>query len=242
MLEHYDYAQIHDLSLAKDLAELEPVCCSRLKALGIKHFRYGWQHAELPGRVPQDIDIMSCPAAWLDHYKKMGYAEIDPKRAYVRKNSVAAVWGPDLHLGVAPASEHQFWMDSADFGLGYGATIPVPSKFGERASLCVAFSTVRAERDFALNCMPSIEAFAFRLHEVVERLTVRRLSLEVNLTKREVDVVKWAAAGKTAYETGRILAISETTVLFHLNNAKLKFGVTNKHQLIARSLALGVYV
>lgn len=240
MLAHYDYAKIGDLCLAKSIGELEAMCQKTLTVFSIKYFRYGWQHTETISQAPQNITIMSCPTDWVAHYQKMGYGAIDPKSEYVRRNIITAVWKPDLNIVAASASERQFWADSADFALGYGATIPIPSKFGDRAALCVAFSPIQAERDHSLSCMPSIESFAFRLHEIVERLTIQNHLLELNLTKREAEVVKWAAIGKTAYETGRILAISETTVLFHLNNAKRKFGVINKHQLTARALAIGV--
>ena len=240
MLAQYDYAQLADLCLARNLREIEAVCRRTLAAFNVEYFRYGWQHAQTLSRSAQTVTIMSCPSAWVAHYQEMGFATIDPKREYVRHNFITAVWMPESNKHAASSDERQFWADSADFALGYGATIPIPSKFGDRAALCVAFSPVQAERDHALHCIPSIESFAFRLQERVERLTIQQDMLLVNLTRRETEVLQWAAAGKTAYETGRILAISETTVLFHLNNAKRKLGVINKHQLVARALSMGV--
>ena len=240
MLSHYDYAKIGDLYLAKDIGELEAICRTKLNVFGIQYFRYSWQYTEMLSQTPQTIIIMSCPAAWAAHYKNMSYGAIDPRCQHVHRSIITAVWEPDLSMVDVHDRERQFWEDSIDFGMGYGATIPIPSQFGGRASLCIAFSPVQAERDDSLSRMPSIESFAFRLHEIVERLTTKDHLSVLNLTKRETEVVKWAAIGKTAHETGRILAISETTVIFHLNNAKRKFGVITKHQLTARAFAAGV--
>jgi len=44
--------------------------------------------------------------------------------------------------------------------------------------------------------------------------------------------------GKTAWEVGRILGISEQTAARHLNNATQKLGCSNKMQAIVKALRL----
>lgn len=56
------------------------------------------------------------------------------------------------------------------------------------------------------------------------------------LTKREQQCVEWMANGKTAWETARILSISEATVVFHIENAKKKLGATT----LAHAVAIAV--
>ena len=53
-----------------------------------------------------------------------------------------------------------------------------------------------------------------------------------NLTERETEVLLWVMEGKTSWEIGRILSISERTVKFHLSNIYRKFGVTTRAQAI----------
>jgi LuxR family transcriptional regulator len=50
----------------------------------------------------------------------------------------------------------------------------------------------------------------------------------IKLTEREVEVLRWAADGKTASESAQILSISERTVIFHIDNALRKLGAVNK--------------
>ena len=47
----------------------------------------------------------------------------------------------------------------------------------------------------------------------------------VQLTAREHEVLEWAALGKSAWETSRILGRTEAAVNFHLCNIRRKFGV-----------------
>jgi LuxR family transcriptional regulator len=49
-----------------------------------------------------------------------------------------------------------------------------------------------------------------------------------HLSPREIDVLKLAADGKTAYESARILNLSARTINFHIQEAIKKFGVNNK--------------
>jgi LuxR family quorum sensing-dependent transcriptional regulator len=59
------------------------------------------------------------------------------------------------------------------------------------------------------------------------------------LTRRERDVMAYVAEGKTDWEIGVILSLSETTARFHVDNARRKLGAVNRAHAVARYLALG---
>nr|WP_246623203.1 helix-turn-helix transcriptional regulator [Sphingomonas colocasiae] len=59
------------------------------------------------------------------------------------------------------------------------------------------------------------------------------------LTRREVQCLRWAAAGKTDGEIGIILSLSVSTVRFHLRNAGAKLGATGRAQAIQTAAGLG---
>lgn len=52
------------------------------------------------------------------------------------------------------------------------------------------------------------------------------------LTRREVQCLRWGAAGKTNAEIGIILSMSVSTVRFHLRNAATKLGASSRAQAI----------
>lgn len=60
------------------------------------------------------------------------------------------------------------------------------------------------------------------------------------LTQREVEVLRWAATGKTAPETAHLLDISKDTVNFHMKNCLRKLSVSNKTAAAAKATALGL--
>lgn len=70
----------------------------------------------------------------------------------------------------------------------------------------------------------------------------KRIGALLGLSPREIECVRWSAAGKTAWETSRILNLSEWTVVYHLERAKRKFGLSSKQQMVARAVGLGLVV
>lgn len=60
------------------------------------------------------------------------------------------------------------------------------------------------------------------------------------LSEREIDCMRWAAAGKTSWETAIILGISERTVNFHLRNACCKLQAPNRRAAVAVALYKGI--
>lgn len=62
----------------------------------------------------------------------------------------------------------------------------------------------------------------------------------VHLTARERDALAWVAEGKSDWEIAIILGLSETTVRFHVDNARKKLGAVNRAQAVARLLAMRI--
>jgi|GEM_PF-2918504 len=60
------------------------------------------------------------------------------------------------------------------------------------------------------------------------------------LTKRQIECLYWSAAGKTAWEVGQLLGLSEWTVVYHLERTKKRFGVRRKCEAIGHAVALGL--
>ena len=72
-----------------------------------------------------------------------------------------------------------------------------------------------------------------RLMTLAEPATVD----EVHLTDRERDSLGWVAEGKSDWEIAMILGLAESTVRFHVDNARKKLGAVNRAQAVARLAA-----
>ncbi|MBT4933018.1 MAG: helix-turn-helix transcriptional regulator [Rhodospirillaceae bacterium] len=60
------------------------------------------------------------------------------------------------------------------------------------------------------------------------------------LTSRQLECLTWSAAGKSSFEIGQILEISERGVNWHINNAKKALSSVSRIQAVARAVHLGL--
>ena len=60
------------------------------------------------------------------------------------------------------------------------------------------------------------------------------------LTRKEIECLGWCKEGKTNWEIGEILFISEKTVEFHLRNTMKKLGATNRITAVVAGIKRGL--
>jgi DNA-binding CsgD family transcriptional regulator len=101
----------------------------------------------------------------------------------------------------------------------------------------------REAQDDIIATMDKAQLLTCYLHEAVQHVVLSKGPLplkRISLTEREKECLLWAAEGKTGWEIGNIVNISERTVTFHLQNAAQKMGVVNRQQAISRALSMGL--
>lgn len=60
------------------------------------------------------------------------------------------------------------------------------------------------------------------------------------LTDRELTCLHWAAVGKTSWEMGVILGLTERTINFHIHNACRKLNVHSRQAAITSAFRMGL--
>jgi LuxR family transcriptional regulator, quorum-sensing system regulator BjaR1 len=126
-------------------------------------------------------------------------------------------------------------MRARDFGLNDGFCIPIHY---DDATAAVSIAGERpyldGETKSALHLMGVFAHSRLRaLARPAAAMRTRRLS------EMEAEVLRWAARGKTAWETGQILQLSERTVRWHLEEAQRKLMTKNKTATVALALVNG---
>lgn len=61
------------------------------------------------------------------------------------------------------------------------------------------------------------------------------------LAPREMEVLQWAAHGKTTWETAQLLDLSEATVAFYVRRACSRLGVKSKIHAVAICISYGLF-
>ena len=118
--------------------------------------------------------------------------------------------------------------------------------FAERETLLFGVERAKALPASVINLtrlVADIQLFAVHANEAADRLLISAETVAIarpKLTPREIQALEWTMAGKTAWELGRILSISERTAVLHIANAMRKLGCCSKHQAVLRALKLGI--
>jgi DNA-binding CsgD family transcriptional regulator len=84
------------------------------------------------------------------------------------------------------------------------------------------------------------QVLANYFHQHILRIYGHDAASQILISARELDCLKWVAAGKTAWEASVILGISERTVRFHLNAAREKLNCLTTTQAVAKAVAKAV--
>jgi DNA-binding CsgD family transcriptional regulator len=164
----------------------------------------------------------------------------DPVMQHCRHQSVPIIWDQDTYTRRGLG---ELWEEQARFGYHTGIAMALHLPEGRHFAFGV-------ERDQPLpsdggelqRLVADLQLFAVHAQDAAMRL-LSPLLPQVDLpslTPRELEALRWTMEGKTAWEVGAILGISERTAVLHVNNAMHKLGCTSKHQAVLRALRLGL--
>jgi len=204
------------------------------KILGFEYAAFGLR-MPLPVSNPKFLMANNYSAAWRQRYSQANYLLADPTVMHGLQSVLPVVWNEKL-FSAAPA----FWEDAKGHGLQIGwaqSSIDVHGAIGmltlSRSHDVLTDSELREQ-------MPRMQWLAKMATEGMLRMVAAQRPPEppVRLTSREIEVLRWTADGKTSHEVGQIMAISERTVNFHINNSLLKLGANNKTSGVIKATIL----
>jgi LuxR family quorum-sensing transcriptional regulator LasR len=234
--DHLDH--ILQLNDCTDAAQVSEVLRGLSASLGFEYFQYRGQFSADGVRHTQQA-ISNYPAVWQARYDSQGFAECDPTFLHAATSLRPLAWHDAMF---ANPPQQAMRAEARQYGIVSGITFPIQSKKGEVGLLNFALRRQGATVDRMIKESLPFGAFAATLvHETMGDITRRSYAKPLpKLTEREVDVLKWVAAGKTSWEISRLLNISSHGVVFHVRNILHKFDVTSRHQAVMRAMSFGL--
>ena len=184
--------------------------------------------------------VVSSP--WHAHYIRQKYYEIDPRMQHCARRLMPIPWSIDSTY--QDPRERQMAEEQQDFGVRAGIFAPTHTTDGRFTVICVGLRNVphAAAREVLKHAQPLLPTLGAYAHEALTRIhdaaTQRRVKPAIPLTRRERDCLQWAAVGKTSWEIGQVLHITERTANFHLGNAMTKLGCHSRQHAIVKALGL----
>ncbi len=186
------------------------------------------------------ISIDNTPQAYASNFRDAALMRRDPVMQHCRKQSVPIVWDQQTYTGQGMG---ELWEEQAQFGFNTGIAMALHLPEGRHFVLGVdrdkplPANAVELQRVVA-----DLQLFAVHAQEAALRLLLPEPMQPERpaLTPRELEALHWTMEGKTAWEVGAILGISERTAVLHVNNAMHKLGCVSKHAAVLKALRLGL--
>jgi LuxR family quorum sensing-dependent transcriptional regulator len=177
------------------------------------------------------------PVEWLERYVARNYIEHDPLVTRMRQAPVPMQWREAVE-GTRTDHDTEIVMgEAAEFKLKDGLAFPLVTLDGQ--IVMVSLGGERIEMSGVEFGMISLVA-TYAVGRAMQLLVGAEQVIDhVELTPRERECLKWAAAGKSEWEISQILGISEHTSEKHLLNAKFKLGAVNRVQAVAEAIRRG---
>ena len=175
--------------------------------------------------------LTTFPVEWGDRYVAGRYEYYDPVNIKIVRIKRPFAWDGDTlrQEGYLDGKSRKVFHEGGDFGLREGYTFPIFNTNGYAA--VISYATDRMEDNPKL--LPALQLIALYFHAKYRELSGLDRDRPVpNLTPRERECLRWAGAGKTDWEIGEVLSISEPTVHTHVESAKRKLGVNTRVQAI----------
>ena len=188
----------------------------------------------------QVITVDNTPTAYADTYLDPKIGRRDPVVRHCKRESVPIVWDQSTYLGVGAGD---LWEHQASFGYCTGIAMALHLPDGKHFVFGVDRDRpLPDDPDELQRLVADLQLFAVHAQDAAMRILVppEYQPERPKLTPRELEALRWTMEGKTAWEVGAVLGISERTAVLHINNAMHKLGCVNKHQAVLKALRLGL--
>jgi DNA-binding CsgD family transcriptional regulator len=149
------------------------------------------------------------------------------------------IWfGNDAVVG----ADRPDWLRRFDVSCGVAVTVEAAKPGRVAGGLALAFSKAEP-RSPSLDpqaLLALTQHAATLLFDAYMRMPRMPSVNSLHLTPREVECLRWAAGGKSSWETSVILDVRVRTVNFHFANVFTKLNVNNKQAAVAQAMLHGL--
>lgn len=180
----------------------------------------------------------SYPEDWIDYYMAHDYVALDPVRSHCLGTRAAFTWDSMMSFRDLTPEQVHLMRQGEEAGLKNGLAVPFHGPLGEVYGVGMASSVDNPDIERHLR---TIHVLSTQFHIVFSGLhDQERNARGAGLSAREMEVLKWCAAGKSNWSIGEILGISEHGVDYHMRNILRKLDADTRITAVVKALHSGL--
>jgi LuxR family quorum sensing-dependent transcriptional regulator len=213
-----------------------------MDALEAAFARFGFEHIIVTGlpnpdqRFSQMVLAKRWPAEWFKLYTEKNYDRVDPVVRKCRQSVNPFEWSEAPYDAELEPGAVEVMRRAADFRMSRGFVVPIHGLTGYEAGVSLG----GVHLDLNARSKPALHLMAMYGFERIRRLLQPEPLSSARLTPREREAIAWASQGKSAWEIGEILNITQRTAEEHLATAARKLGAVNRTHAVAIAIRLKI--
>lgn len=189
------------------------------------------------GRQKDHVMLCDWPVEWLQRYVARNYVDHDPVVVHIKSLQAPFQWREAATQTQVDRDAIRVMGDAGEFKLRDGLAFPLVTLDGTVVMVSLGGEAVELS-NAEFNMISLVSTYAIGRAMQLQSLQSRTID-HIELTRREIECLQWAAVGKSEWEMSQILGISEHTSEKHLLSAKNKLGAVNRVQAVAEAIRRG---
>ena len=180
--------------------------------------------------------ISTHPEAWAELYRARADATHDPIAREALTSRSVFLWSDIAARSTLTRQEKDVLKRKAAFGMQDGLAVPI---HGDGNTVGLVDIAGPPDKLCTRNRSAVALAAIVTYQKLISLPTTAAATAETPLSPREIEVLQWIKLGKSDWQIGQILAISDKTVNYHIENVKRKFGVATRVQAVVSAIQQG---
>ena len=186
--------------------------------------------------IGDTVIASSCPPGWVQNYVEKSYQQVDPRVPMAAEATTAFTWRLSDWDGLLKGRQLAWRSDNEAAGFYSGLIVP-DRRDGHLKVIALCGNPEEIHPD-------DQKVLYYAGLETLDRMQGLGMGADSDtpaaLSARERECLHWVAAGKSDWEIGTILSISEKTVATHVDRIKHKLKVSTRAQAIVAALRRGL--
>ncbi|HRX40850.1 MAG TPA: LuxR family transcriptional regulator [Parvularculaceae bacterium] len=187
------------------------------------------------------VALGTYPESWIERYIADNIVANDPVLLASQRTNVGFCWSEIPTLIPVTEAHREIRERTIKAGIDDGFTVPAHVPGETNGSCSFAMATGRDLPHDNLKMAQLVGEFAFQAARamVFNAFPLAKRPTKGPLTQRQLECVLFVARGKSNWEIGKILGISEGTVKRHIEDARAHYEVGSRMQVVMRALFEG---
>lgn len=233
-MTHWNFEHLHQLISESSPQKVFDLAVHLVQDMDLEFLGFKVR-IQLAAQSPRLYLYSNYPAEWIERYQRDDFYRQDAAALLSQNSTMPILWTDELYHDMP-----EFREQACNHGLRHGWTQSLHDRQHNESQISVSRPLNPVSIGELYDKAGAVQWLCHTLHAIIGEYHLAKLSTPMKMSEREIEVLKWSAAGKTAADVACILSLSQSTVNFHIRSVITKTNAANKAGAIAIAMMRGL--